>query len=107
MCEMDRVETTLRMDGDTDRRFGAGTGWAISGRTRLFAVLGDPVAQVKAPAMMNRLFAGRGVEAVFVPVEVSPRDLDAVVDGLKRIGNLDGFLVTVPHKLALCRHAIN
>lgn len=105
MHEMDRVETTFRAAGDTDMRSGADTGPGVNGRTRLFAVLGDPVAQVMAPTMMNRLFAERSVDAVLVPVEVSPGDLDAVVDGLKRIGNLDGFLVTVPHKLALCRHA--
>lgn len=102
---MDRVETTLRAADDADRRLGATSGVGISGRTRLFAVLGDPVAQVMAPAMMNRLFAEHGLDAVLVPVEVSPSDLDAAVDGMKRIGNLDGFLVTVPHKLALYRHA--
>jgi shikimate dehydrogenase len=78
---------------------------SITGRTRLFAVLGDPVAQVMAPAMMNRLFRERGVDAALIPVEVPPGDLAAVVEGLKRIGNLDGFLVTVPHKLAVCHHA--
>lgn len=71
---------------------------AISGRTRLFAVLGDPVAQVMAPAMMNQLFVERGVDAVLIPVEVSARSLAAVVNGLKQINNLDGLLVTVPHK---------
>ncbi len=81
------------------------TGRDIGGRTRLFAVLGDPVSQVMAPAMMNRLFCARGVDAVLVPMAVVPDDLDTVVDGLKRIGNHDGFLVTVPHKPALCRKA--
>lgn len=99
------METTLPMAGDMDTRPGIAAGRDVSGRTRLFAVLGDPVAQVMAPAMMNRLFAERSVDAVLVPVEVATNDLDTVVDGLKRIGNLDGFLVTVPHKLALCRHA--
>lgn len=95
------MATTLQKAG-ADAVPGA-SGQDISGRTRLFAVLGDPIVQAMAPAMMNRLFAERGVDAVLVPVEVSPSDLDAVVDGMKRIGNLDGFLVTVPHKLAL-RH---
>lgn len=103
--EMDWVGTTLQIDGRTDGRPGFPARADIGGRTRLFGVLGDPVAQVMAPKLMNRLFAERGVDAVLVPVEVSSGDLEAVVDGLKRIGNLDGFLVTVPHKLALCRHA--
>jgi shikimate dehydrogenase len=78
---------------------------AISGRTRLFAVIGDPVAQVMAPELMNRLFGERGVDAVLVPIEVSAGHLATVVEGLKQIVNLDGFLVTVPHKLALSRLA--
>ncbi|RYE30880.1 MAG: shikimate dehydrogenase [Hyphomicrobiales bacterium] len=78
---------------------------AISGRTRLFAVLGDPVAQVMAPSLMNRLFAENDVDAVLVPIEVSRGELSAVIEGLKRIRNLDGFLVTVPHKFAVGHHA--
>lgn len=87
-----------------NRRDGSAAG-PITGRTRLFAVLGDPVTQVMAPAMMNRLFRERGVDAALIPVEVSPGDLTVVVGGLKRIGNLDGFLVTVPHKLAVSGQA--
>ena len=98
------MATTLQNAGGADALSGV-PGQDISGRTRLFAVLGDPIAQVMAPAMMNRLFAEQGMDAVLVPMEVSSGDLDAVVAGLKWIGNLDGFLVTVPHKLALCRHA--
>lgn len=80
---------------------GAATANGITGHTRLFAVLGDPVAQVLAPELMNRLFAERSVDAVLVPIEVAADNLAAVVEGLKRTANLDGFLVTVPHKLAL------
>ncbi|QEL27223.1 shikimate dehydrogenase (plasmid) [Bosea sp. F3-2] len=58
-----------------------------------------------APAMMNRLFAESRVDAVMIPVEVFSSDLAVVVGGLKRIANLDGILVTVPHKLAACSQA--
>ncbi|MEU5418571.1 shikimate dehydrogenase [Streptomyces sp. NPDC020667] len=74
----------------------------VSGATRLYAVLGDPVAQVKAPGLLNPLLSESGLDAVVVPVHVRARDLAEVVEGLKRIGNLDGLLVTVPHKAALC-----
>lgn len=84
---------------------GFGTPSAITGRTRLFAVIGDPVAQVMAPELMNPLFADRRVDAVLVPIEVKAADLSSVVEGLKRIANLDGFLVTVPHKIALSQQA--
>ncbi|MEU3837218.1 shikimate dehydrogenase family protein [Streptomyces microflavus] len=78
---------------------------AISGRTRLYAVLGDPIAQAQAPSLLNPLFERSGVDAVLVPVHAPPDRLDEVVAGLKATANLDGLLVTVPHKLAMCGHA--
>ncbi|MQY06294.1 shikimate dehydrogenase family protein [Actinomadura macrotermitis] len=75
---------------------------AIGGATRLYAVLGDPVAQVRAPALLNPLFAGLGLDAVLVPVHVGAADLAAVLAGLAAVRNLDGLLVTVPHKIAVC-----
>lgn len=78
----------------------APTAPAVSGTTRLYAVLGDPVAQVRAPGLLNALFARLGTDAVLVPVHAAPEDLTEVVRGLQRIGNLDGMLFTVPHKAA-------
>ncbi|GAA3009675.1 shikimate dehydrogenase family protein [Streptomyces fulvorobeus] len=72
----------------------------ITGRTRLFAVIGDPVEQVQAPTMMNPLFARLGIDAVLVPVHATPAGLASVVRGLQSSGNVDGLLVTVPHKRA-------
>ena len=72
------------------------------GPTRLYAVLGDPVAQVMAPVMMNKVFRDSGIDAVLVPVHVSPADLPDVLKGLQKIRNLDGILVTIPHKFAVC-----
>jgi shikimate dehydrogenase len=72
------------------------------GSTRWFAVLGDPVIQVQAPEAMNRVFAEAGIDAVMVPIHVLPADLPAVVEGLKRIRNFDGMLITIPHKFAVC-----
>jgi shikimate dehydrogenase len=78
---------------------------SLTGSTRLYAVLGHPVDQVMAPGLMNPLFADRHIDAVMVPVEVEPSRLGSVIQGLKAIGNLDGFLITVPHKFAICEHA--
>lgn len=75
-----------------------------TGSTRLYAVLGHPVDQVLAPSLMNPLFAERHIDAVMVPVEVEPFRLGSVIKGLKAIGNLDGLLITVPHKFAVLEH---
>ena len=77
----------------------------IQGTTRLYAVLGDPVAQVQAPALMNPVLAELGIDAVVVPVHARPQDLEQVVRGLQRVQNLDGMFVTVPHKNAVARLA--
>jgi shikimate dehydrogenase len=76
-----------------------------TGSTRLFVVIGDPVAQVQAPMLVNPLFAELGLDATLVPVHARPADFPAVVRGLQRIVNLDGMLVTIPHKVAACELA--
>lgn len=83
----------------------AGGTTLISGTTRLYAVLGDPVRQVRAPELLNPLFGRLGLDAVLVPVHVAPDRLAEVVRGLQAIRNLDGLLVTVPHKAAVLRLA--
>ncbi|ANJ11859.1 shikimate dehydrogenase [Streptomyces parvulus] len=75
----------------------------IQGTTRLYAVLGDPVAQVQAPSLVNPLLAALHRDAVVVPVHARPEHLETVVRGLQRVQNLDGMFVTVPHKAAV-RH---
>lgn len=83
---------------------GSGTG-PITGRTRLYGILADPIAHVKAPEVMHALFAEHGIDGVLVPIHVTPDGLAGVLKGLRRIENFGGFIATVPHKstvLTLC-----
>ena len=66
--------------------------------TQLFAIVGDPVAQVRSPEVFNRLFDERGVDAVMVPMLVRPSEFAASLSGLRKVENLAGLIVTVPHK---------
>ncbi|MCB9946979.1 MAG: shikimate dehydrogenase [Rhodospirillaceae bacterium] len=70
----------------------------VDGATRLYAIIGCPIAQARSPAVFNRLFGRLGVPAVLVPVEIAPADLAIGLAGLTAIANLDGIIVTVPHK---------
>ena len=70
----------------------------IDGATRVFGIIGDPVAQVRAPEVMNSRFASAGLNAVLVPLHVRPERFDETVRGLLALGNLDGLVVTVPYK---------
>lgn len=79
---------------------GSGTG-PITGRTRLYGILADPIAHVKAPEVMHALFAEHGIDGVLVPIHVTPDGLAGVLKGLRRIENFGGFIATVPHKSAM------
>lgn len=72
----------------------------LSGATRLYPIVGDPIAQVKSPAGVTRSLQERGVDGVCVPAHVASADLAAFVDGLGRMRNVDGLIVTIPHKFA-------
>ncbi|MFJ4345319.1 shikimate dehydrogenase family protein [Pseudomonas sp. NPDC089401] len=77
---------------------------AISGTTRVFAILADPVAQVKSPQALNRLARERDEDSVLVPLHVAPADLGRVVAGLRAVQSIGGFVVTVPHKTAVVEY---
>jgi shikimate dehydrogenase len=77
----------------------------ITGTTRLYLVIGDPIEQVQAPTLMNEIFERSGIDAVLAPLWVTAADFAAVLGGLRRTRNLDGILITVPHKAAAARLA--
>lgn len=70
----------------------------ISGATRLYAIVGDPIVQVRSPEVFTERFAAAGVNAVLVPAHVPAERFDEVIPALMSLGNLDGLLVTVPFK---------
>jgi shikimate dehydrogenase len=78
----------------------AGLPLPLTGRTSLFAILGDPIEQVGSPALLNTAFRNRGWPAVMVPMHVAAGDLPAALRGLRGIGNLRGLVLTTPHKIA-------
>jgi shikimate dehydrogenase len=64
-------------------------------------VVGDPIAQVRAPGVWSALFRHNGVNAVCVPMHVRPATLAAFFQGIRPLGNLVGLIVTIPHKPAV------
>lgn len=74
----------------------------ISGRTRVAAVLGDPVEHSLSPAMHNAAFRAVGFDGAYVAFHVPAAGLRAAVHGLQALGAL-GCNVTVPHKEAVAR----
>jgi shikimate dehydrogenase len=74
----------------------------IDGTTRVYAVVGDPVSAVRSPEWFNSLFEKNGVNAVLIPLQVGREDLATAFAGLKTMRNLDGLVVTMPHKAPMC-----
>ncbi|MEO9340295.1 shikimate dehydrogenase [Mesorhizobium sp. SB112] len=81
------------------------TDMSITGVTKIFAVVGDPVVQVRAPELMNQVFMSNRFDAVMFPVNVTAQDLGQTMHALKSWKNLHGILVTIPHKFAACEYA--
>jgi hypothetical protein len=76
----------------------------LSGETLVVPIVGDPIAQVKSPDGITRMFAARGCNAVVVPLQVTPGDFDALIGGLSSSSSVGGLIATVPHKFALTAH---
>jgi shikimate dehydrogenase len=70
----------------------------ISGRTKLVAHLGYPTKSFKAPMIYNPWFKRKGIDAVVVPMGVGADDYPAFLRLLFRLSNIQGALITMPHK---------
>jgi 3-dehydroquinate dehydratase/shikimate dehydrogenase len=68
--------------------------------TRVYGVIGHPIAHSLSPLMHNAAFAARKVNAVFLPILV--KNL-ADFFASRRDLRLAGFAVTLPHKQAILR----
>ncbi len=73
---------------------------ALSGATRVHFIVGDPIAQVKSPAGVTQAFHDAGRNAVCIPAHVAPNDLAGWTKGVSLAQNVDGIIVTVPHKFS-------
>jgi 3-dehydroquinate dehydratase/shikimate dehydrogenase len=64
-------------------------------KTRVFGVIGDPIAHSLSPAIFNAGFRARKVDVVFLPFRVT--DMDDFIAAVQPLG-IAGFGVTLPHK---------
>jgi shikimate dehydrogenase len=70
----------------------------LSGASRLYPIIGDPIRFVQSPVWLTRSFAEHDHNGLCVPLEVTEQGLPAVMAGLAASANVDGILVTMPHK---------
>ena len=76
----------------------------LGGATRLYPIIGDPVKYAESPIRLTRTFADRGHNGVCIPMQVPAGDLAAVMAALTATVNVDGILVTMPHKFTAFSH---
>ena len=74
----------------------------ITGETKLIGLLGHPVAHSLSPRMQNAAFAALALDFAYVPLDVSPEQLEGALRGLVELGFV-GANVTAPHKLDVAR----
>ena len=71
------------------------------GELRIYGLIGDPVSQVRAPFPMTKRLRHAGLNAALLPLHVPTAVLPVVFGSLKLIRNLDGLVITVPHKIPM------
>jgi shikimate dehydrogenase len=75
------------------------SGAGPTGRTRLAAVIGQPVRHSRSPLLLNAAFRATDLDWVYVAFEVAPGSVPAAFDGVRALG-VAGLSVTMPHKEA-------
>jgi 3-dehydroquinate dehydratase/shikimate dehydrogenase len=71
--------------------------------SKIYGVIADPIRHSISPAVHNRAFQSRRLDAVYLPFLVSPaylRDFFSLAERLP----LAGFSVTIPHKQKIVRY---
>lgn len=71
--------------------------------TKIIGLLGYPLAQSLSPLMHNKAFEKCNLNKIYIPIEVLPENLEAVINGIKRM-NFEGFNVTKPYKIEIIKY---
>ncbi|HXN19240.1 MAG TPA: shikimate dehydrogenase [Candidatus Binatus sp.] len=73
----------------------------ISGKTRVYGVIGNPIVHSLSPQLQNAGFQAHKMDAVYFPFLV--HDLRDFLGAVKPLG-IRGFSVTLPHKQKILRY---
>ena len=65
----------------------------ITGKTRYYAILGDPIEQALSPVVHNAAFEALGMDAVMLGCRVTPEELKKAVEGTRAL-HFEGLAVT-------------
>jgi len=88
----------------TPATFPASLDAGLSGATRMYFIVGDPIAQVRSPSGVTAALRTAGRDALVVPAHVASADLPAFFAGATQMKNVDGIIITVPHKFSAAEY---
>jgi len=74
----------------------------IGPKTKLCALIGNPVEHSMSPAIHNRAFAELGLDYAYLAFRVE--DVGAAIAGMRALENFRGMSVTIPHKVEVIRY---
>jgi shikimate dehydrogenase len=72
---------------------------SVLGTTKILGIMGFPVSHSLSPVMHNAAIAALGLDYVYVPFPIPVADLPTAIAGLKAIQSVQGFNLTIPHKV--------
>jgi shikimate dehydrogenase len=72
---------------------------AITAQTQLCGLLGNPVDHSLSPAIHNAAFEELGLNFAYLAFPVE--DLENAIRGIRALGHIRGFSVTIPHKVSI------
>jgi shikimate dehydrogenase len=73
---------------------------AISGKTKINLIIGDPVEHSLSPRMHNAAYQAVNLDHKMLPARVSPDLLPDAIRGVRAL-SINGLAVTMPHKTAV------
>ena len=71
----------------------------ITAQTQLCGLLGNPVDHSLSPAIHNAAFEELGLNFAYLAFPVE--DLENAIRGIRALGHIRGFSVTIPHKVSI------
>jgi shikimate dehydrogenase len=72
----------------------------VSGKTRVCAVIGEPIDHSLSPVIQNAAFCALNIDCVYTAFRVNSSDIANALSGIRALGVL-GLNVTMPHKEAV------
>lgn len=74
----------------------------ITGKTKIYGVIGDPIAHSLSPVFQNFIMKKSPMDSIYIPLKIPPMDLKGSINLLRE--NFAGFNITIPHKESIMEY---